>query len=257
MFKIIPDTTSVRDDGSMRWALGFAQPNTTAAILLSIIAEWIILKNGKLQLRHYGVLFVMLVVINNITNSRSTAVGLIVIIISCFFLGKQSKSLSLPVRLTFICLYPIFAITDYLIAKNYNYNGILLKLNNLFSGRISLIHYFTEHFDITFWGQYIPTRDPNNLKNTYYLVVDNSYISILLKYGLIFLIVFGILYMMFINRVIAERSIGLIAISIAFLAIANMENTLYIPAYNVILPFLISIPFGEGSYENKTKDKKK
>lgn len=239
---LIPETTTLRDNGSVRIALGFAQANTTGAIVFSIISEWVILKHGFLNKYNYFVLLMSLILVNYVTNSRSTVIGILLVAALCW---KLTPDISTWLHRLFLILFPLFATIDYITTKYYSAHGIMLQLNALFSGRIQLIHYFIQHFDVTIFGQLIPTKDPNNLKNTYYLVVDNSYVSMLLRYGLVFLVVFGMLYILFIHKIIVRKSIGILTISIVFLIIANMENTLYIPAYNIVVPFLINIPFGE------------
>ncbi|MCV3325608.1 O-antigen ligase family protein [Pediococcus pentosaceus] len=241
---IIADAVLYRSDGFARTAFGFLQPNTAGALVLSIVLEFIILKFNKINLLDGFIICVTAGMLFYTTNSRSSVIGIMLaLILTIVFKSNLKKILVSKLFLSTMSLIPfILAILSYAAVKLYNSGStFLIVMDKLFSGRIHLINYFINTYQLKLFGQHIQFADSMNLRNTYFLVMDNSYISILLKYGILPFCMFLILYYLKIKKVQLDANgiPELIAI-LVMCAVGLMETELFYPAYNITLLYLMN-----------------
>lgn len=248
-FNIITDTVMYRDSGVDRTAFGFLQPNTAGALILSIILEYLILRYSKMKWFDYTFIVLVGFVTFYTTNSRSSVVGIMLsVIITVFTKSKLQKQLKDKIKFLVGNLFFISAIISYLAVRYYKTDNFFwYGIDKLFSGRVHLIQYFVDKYPITFVGQKIQMADGNNLRNTYFLVMDNSYISILLKYGIMSLIFLGAIYYFSTKNIISKFvDIELVIPIIVGCIVGIMETELYVPAYNICLLYMMSYVWRRG-----------
>ncbi|WP_434520405.1 hypothetical protein ACLHK8_03520 [Pediococcus sp. M21F004] len=241
---IIGSTVLYRSDGFVRDGFGFLQPNTAGALLLSIFLEYFVIRYKKINVFDYALGVGIMMFTLETTNSRSSVLGMFLgLILMLAFKGKTNFLLRSRVVGFFIkLLFPILALLSYFAVRFYNPMSRLWNiLDQLFSGRLNLISYFVKNYPVKLLGQYIQLQDPMNLRNTYFLVMDNGYISMLLKYGVVILFVFCYFYISYSRNLLNAANFAYLIPVIIMSFVGLMENTLYSPAYNFTLILLISI----------------
>ena len=111
----------------------------------------------------------------------------------------------------------------------------LQNLNVLLSGRLNLNHFFILKYGINLFG--------HNIITTEYLILDSSYINILLRYGLFFVIVFYIYFYKLIERAYVNKNYTLLIILIILLINGFTESILYKTSINAFLLYISTIIF--------------
>lgn len=253
-FGVIHDVVMYRVDGVSRTSFGFLQPNTAGALILSIMLEYIVIRFKKIHLFDYVILGSVALFVFYTTNSRSSFIGIIVAMaLTAFLKAKERRNSFSKFTVMVLTIMPVvFAVLSYIAVAFYNsQSNIWYLLDRLFSGRIHLINYFINAYPLKLFGQHVLLADPMNLKNTYFLVMDNSYISILLKYGILAITFFLFLYSYKVKKSFdSANELPLVIPVIVMCAVGLMETELYYPAYNISLMYLMH-------RSNIVKDEKK
>jgi hypothetical protein len=200
IYGYIPSNNFFRE-GQMRYSFGFYHPNLFGAYVLIIVLEFIYLGylKNKNTLRIWVILPVALF-IDKTANSRSVEVSLIFyllvyLIFKIKFFSKISSKMLTFISVIMICLFSAISIIS-----SYMYNPTIEMwevINKLLSSRPSLINSVVNNFyPVHLLGQRTPLL--SNMDGifisgkTINLFVDNSYMSIAIKFGFITLVLFVI-----------------------------------------------------------------
>jgi len=232
----------------VRHTFFYYHPNVFAEQLTWIIFMWLYLKYEKWNTLTYLIIVMFSIFLYYFPNSRTNAVILLLIIVVNLIYNKISiKKLKLFSRNIFnICLILSMVL---MILSNTD-NIIVLKVNELLTGRIKLGWYTNELFGLTIFGQKLPIGE--NLEITQYhwimsYALDNFYYRIIYANGLIITALYGY----FINRGLKtldklERKKELIFFVI--LCIFGLSE-------NVMSNIIIAFPLFFLNDINKSKDK--
>lgn len=134
-------------------------------------------------------------------------------------------------------------IISYIISYFYSYHyEVLEKLNLILSGRIELSNLFLDKYKVNLFGQrLLYNSDETDFIN--YAVLDNSYIKILLQFGLIPTILF-LLCNFFLIKLMLQKKLYIESISICCMSIYCMsESFIFNFHINYTLIFLSFILF--------------
>lgn len=228
-----------RDHGFIRSSLGFSHPNVIGLYLLSMCAEFVYIRGRNIKLFDILIWIIIAIIFDHYTDSR-TSFFCIFLLLGITLILKYSlnskniqikknmkiKMMILPFTLTIICF--IFAI---LYKNNFqsfaNYNKIL-------SGRLYYWSYFIDSYNINFFGHYI-TKTKSILISSSRLILDNSFIRIILEYGIISAISFYYIIYNLIKKAFNNNKIYLVMIIFIFMVAGLFENNLYQYQFNVFL----------------------
>ena len=176
-------------DGVARFSLGLGHANILGITMASIILEYIYLKREKINKLHLISLLIGLVVISYVTSSRGSLVlvGLMFLLV---LFKKQiynivyKKNVRSIVINSFLLLI-ILSLFMTMLYSNGSSFGILL--NNLFSNRLYYINNFINYYDLTLFGQNLifSGSDAVNLYGTYTQILDNCFIYLILRFGIV------------------------------------------------------------------------
>ncbi len=239
---IVSEVTMLRTDGTIRHSLGFSHPNSLGLNLFCICAEIIYLYFEKLKLKHYFLIALSLYICNNICDSRSATLSLLILfglfLLKKFNLFKPNKNLKyLPVLL--IALSFIFSI---FFLKNPN-NVFLKNLNHLISGRIRCSAEFLDYYGLNMFGHKFEFYGLWNVRGQKLTVLDNSYMYLFLHYGIVNGLIITLYVISFINKLLKNEEYSKICYLISFLFIGLMENVTFNVFYNVILICMLNNQF--------------
>ena len=200
--------------------LGFGHPNVAAQVIMLCFLLHAAEKFDNKHRTRYLLYVVGAIVTFLLTRSKTSSTIIIIIpfiINFTKYLFDKSKILKLSkFVITYNCL--ILFLFSYLSAKYLMSSGILIKLNSFFTGRIWLNWWLINNRNITLFGQNINMTETgihNTLVDNWNVTItcDNSYITWLLKMGIlpsIFIIICNILL---VKKAIKNRDYGVIAIN--------------------------------------------
>lgn len=224
LMRIIPTVSSVRETGEVRMSLGFVHANTLGFILF-IIGLLIFVDSYEVRSRNSFIALLLLTAVDfYIANSRTTTLLLLIMdiviatkvfkndMISHFLNKKWVRNLLL------IFVIALIGFTVWL-ATSYNESGRLLQLNKLLNNRVQNGSYYMSLYGISLFGKNIPEFVLWN-DNFTQLYLDNGYLQMLIKYGVIATVIYVMMILQSARKAIRIKNIamvvaiGLIAVSL-------------------------------------------
>nr|WP_243431754.1 hypothetical protein [Clostridium botulinum] len=210
---LLPDVLTARDDSIMdsfnRHSLGFYHSNVLPLIIFYLEAYYVFLKKEKIK--YLTVIFFVFtsIILKVICNSRNAfylclVLSLLVIIQKRFGFGERIQRI-----LYRITKYSVFVMSlfSYLMMFLLLHGGIWNTIDSFFSGRFRLAIFKMRHVGlhlVNFMSNEDFTSDSVTYVNGRVLeniVLDNGYIYVLLRYGVLF-----ILFYVFISFTLAKKS---------------------------------------------------
>lgn len=213
--------------------LGFGHPNVAAQLIMLVFLLNAAEKYSKLRRTRYSFYVIGAIIVFLLTRSKSSSI----VILSIPFVVKFTRYIFEKTKIFYIskfvliynCLI-LFAFS-YFSAKYLMSSGILIKLNSFFTGRIWLNYWLINNRDITLFGQNITMTETgihNILVDNWNVTItcDNSYITWLLKMGLVpsFLIIFA--NILLVKKAIKNKEYGIVAINFLLTIYAFDESHL-------------------------------
>lgn len=246
---IIPDYVEVSSN-RIRHYLGFRYSLFPSTVMLNITALYLYVKQSRIKLKELIVLAVSILWIFLQTNSRlaflSSSVLILVSLVLKFYPDLLKKTRYILLFFTPSFIY--FAIVSYVIANRYVSAGSFLRvLNSFLGGRIYLASKSISIYGFGWLGKQIQWigngLTTEGLKNTSsYLYVDNLYIQVLQRYGVLFLFIFITLLTITMFILYKEKQYFLILILILLAAYATIDDLEFRLHYNSFL-LLLGTPF--------------
>ncbi len=236
-------------DGTVRHALGFVSPNACATYFLYILLIAVYCWKPK-EWKLYIIIpcMVLSIVIFQITNSRMATIYEFLLFAFIIVEGKFEFSKVRGFFYPTICLTFVFmAFLSIMVIVYFsnNQNEWYIVLNQLFSSRLGYIIKFYNEYGISLWGNCIELHGLREAtaKNVEWAGIDNSYVFILIKYGVI---VFVMFFMGFVYTALElkKRNDYLGALYLIVICLIGLtENVMYNIAINygiIIFASLIS-----------------
>ena len=224
LVRIIPTVGGVRETGEVRMSLGFVHANTLGFILF-IIGLLIFIESYEARSRNNFIALLLLTAVDfYIANSRTATLLLLVMdivmatkvfkndMISRFLNKKWVRNL---------LLFFVVALIGFTVwfATAYNGSGRLLRLNGLLNNRVQNGSYYMSLYGISLFGKNIPEFVFWN-DNFTQLYLDNGYLLMLIKYGVIATVIYVMMILQSARKAIRVKTIamvvaiGLIAVSL-------------------------------------------
>lgn len=234
--------------GVERHALGFLNPNTVSNYLFTIALKIIYLAKNRHNWIPLFLSNIILFMVMLETNSRTSLILMILfnlIYIFYFFMKIQGYS-TLFLRLiyfldkiSFIGLFILSIISAILFSYS---NPIMVRINQIFSNRISSAGQFYQQYGFSFIGQKV------ELVSTYKasqlgaraLILDNGYLQLLIIYGLVATIIFSLYWFNLIKNFKNKSEHILLVIALIY-TIYGFNSGLFLSwEYNFLLFYSIN-----------------
>lgn len=223
LMRIIPTVDGVRETGEVRMSLGFVHANTLGFILF-IIGLLIFVDSYEVRSRNSFIVLLLLTAVDfYIANSRTTTLLLLIMdivmatkvfkndMISHFLNKKWVRNLLLIFVIALIGFTVWFA-------TSYNESGRLLQLNKLLNSRVQNGSYYMSLYGISLFGKNIPEfvlwKD-----NFTQLYLDNGYLLMLIKYGVIATVIYMMMILRSARKAIRVKNIAMI-VAIGLIAVS-------------------------------------
>lgn len=237
--------------GTIRSSMGFSHPNVFGAFILSISAEYLYLREKKLNIFDITLIGVLSFLVGYYADSRTPQLSIILILIISIIikninLDKIKIGKIIP-NMFFIC-----AILSFISGSLYaNGNSLMIKLNEIFTGRINFIAKFFEKYPINLFGNKIEIIGTKLSSETGVKpwILDNAYALILLRYGIIAFFMMGIYLNIFFKKAWKNKEYMIVACMLVFLIFGLLESGIIKIAYNIFWLYFAELLYGERKEE--------
>ncbi|SDZ74330.1 hypothetical protein SAMN02745687_00203 [Lachnospiraceae bacterium NK3A20] len=226
-----------------RYCYGYGHPNQFAQVLCSLLMAIVYLTSSRR--RHYLYIFQIasIILIYRITGSRAGfIVCAVLFIVSVLAYNQQlyeglSNFISKIVWLFFgVILFFSIGLPYFFLRATGKWRTLLYSLNDVMSSRLSFSSAVMQNYDISLFGN---AFDFTKLKTIYGdYAVDNSYINLLYRFGIIGIVLFVLLAANTIKVLAKKGDLILSVILMIFCIWAIVENILLNPSVNFCLPLL-------------------
>lgn len=210
-----------------RYTLGFSHPNIAGFYLFLLAVEYIYINRKKMKFQNYIFPIIMAVLIQVLTNSRTSFLALIFVILAVLYINNSNNRLFNSKVFKFFGsnLFIILSLIIYIVVYLYNSgNELAINLNELLSNRIFYYTNFINKYQIKLFG---------NSFDTY--ILDNSYLHLLLRFGLVTYIFYYLIFSKKIKDAFLKKDYTLVIIFIVMLFFGLMENSIYKSTFNIFL----------------------
>ena len=224
-----------------RYSLGFSHPNQLGLRIFQLAACHCYVDKDKLGKWNYVIIFLLTVFLVRIPNSQAAYItmGMFLFMLLTYKYIVRNKAMYIDLFKKCM-LFGTFCLSLFSVifsGINTNKYYILAKLDSWLSSRFSVCHKVWSLYGVSFFGQRIyVTEDERRLvgiKNPLWL--DNAYVSILLRYGILVFLIFCFGYLYLIKIVEMQKDDVLMIILFLYALYGTIETGLYMITHNIFL----------------------
>ncbi len=259
---VIEDKTLFRDN-TQRFSLGFSHPNQLGLRCFQLTLCHFYVHRKKLKLNNYIVIFGMILFIIMVPNSQTACISIFVFLLLILidkYIQNQKKILQKIYTTSLLAgaflLNVLSLILSYI---DVNQNFVLAKINSWMSSRFSVCHRVWMIYGVSLFGQrvYVTEAERKLVGIKSALWLDNAYVSILLRYGVLVFLFFSFFYIYLLAKMIQRREFILAIILFVYAVYGIMETGLYMLAHNIFLISFAEILYskGAGNHINENSNK--
>lgn len=251
----------------LRSYLGFRYALFPSIILMDIVAIIFYLKQNRLRIWQWFLLVLSVYWVYDQTDSRLTFYSSCILLICNLSIKLFPNALSKLAHVlnvfkpTFIinALVSFWVAFTYLNSSNFFVNDLFYKLNNMLGGRIYLANKSLQLFGfgwfgrpVEWYGNGLTVEGVRNYQT--YLYVDNLYIQILQKYGLLILALMVLLLTLTLFKVIQKRQWVLALILILMSCHSMIDDLNLYLHYNIFWILLGSLIYPDYQFSDKNDE---
>lgn len=198
-----------------RMALGICYPTDLAAYVAFLMLTYVYIREENITYLEIGIMFVLTCATYYITDARTDFIVMLMLIFLTLVTKIKYTSISKFIKKTAIrkgilTLPIVLAASSWILTGIYDDDSeIWLKIDAVLSGRLAMGKVALHNYNITAFGQYViekgfggSTDWPDN-----YFFIDCSYISMGIKFGIIFLILIFVIYTIILKRCLDTRKL--------------------------------------------------
>lgn len=237
---ILKDYTMYRNS-VLRHSLGFSHPNQLGLRIFQIVACHFYVHRESLKMWNIIFAILLAIAVYIIPNSQTSVICMCILCIFVIFyfgLNKYNSSL----MHTFIRILIIIGILCNLLSIVWSVWGIegsemINQIDQWLSMRFTSCHKVLQIYGSSLWGQrlYITSSERILVGIHTALYLDNAYMALLLRMGLITYVLFTIMYMRGMILIEKSKNNVLLIILVVYAIYGIMENGLYSLSHNIFL----------------------
>lgn len=225
----------------IRHSMGFSHPNQLGVRVFVLLACRCYIRANKFNLIDWGLILVAAMFVNIVPNSQTSYYALVLLaVIMAFYVLMYSIDGNLSVFSSFMIFIAagvnVFSVV--LSVINLRQYPFLLRVNNIMSNRFYQCYRTFKYYGIKLFGQEVLLVFSKPAGRLYRFWLDNSYMTLLIRYGIIVYLLFSILYiitMLYLKRY--EQHL-LVAILCLYSIYGIMENSFFSMSQNFFLLLL-------------------
>lgn len=253
---VIENATMMR--GSVqRFALGFSHPNQLGLSVFQLMACYCYINKDKLNKLNYIYFLLAVLFLVKIPNSKTAYIAttvLLLMLVLYKFIKNQKPEYMIAyekgILIGAFCLNFFSIIFSYI---DVNRNFILARVNSWMSSRFSVCHKVWLLYGVSFWGKRIYVTESERalvgIKNRLWL--DNSYVSLLLRYGILIYLIFSIGYLCLVKSMLIKREYVLAIILFLYAIYGLMETGWYMITHNIFLITFSTLLYRKSLRDNR------
>ncbi|KKI93258.1 hypothetical protein WQ54_05330 [Bacillus sp. SA1-12] len=252
---VIDSQISYSSRGILRTSLGFTHANILSLIILSLCINWMYLRFYKLKWFEYIILCLVVYGLYFTTNSLTSIIG-ISFLLTFNLLARLVKRLNIgyiPLSVFLTLIIPtVFSLSLFLAINYSTLNPTLVALNELTTGRVSSMNSFYNQYGISLFGkpiEMISTTAAQQL-GVPPQVLDNGYMRLLLRFGLIITAIFLGLYIKLSFQLLKKRKFAIVSCLSAYFVVGLMESSFYRIEYNIFLLTMVYVFTRNATYDS-------
>jgi hypothetical protein len=224
---IIPNEIVGIRFGMNRYNLGFVAPSSLGYYSFSFSCYLVLCYRKKINYKFTLFNIAALGILWFIVNCKTAVIS--IVLLWMLFIISQRKGKVFYNKFWIITPYLLGGISLYFTVAFNSSNSFHKALNNFFSLRISYQNRYFKNTGIHLFGN---STALTSLKGIY---LDNSYMSLLLRFGVIIFVIVLWLYSYSLSVAIREKNVNSVIVMLAALFYGLMEMTLYSYSMNIVL----------------------
>ena len=253
----IPDIQFIRKN-IVRHSLGFSHPNILGMRVFQCLVLHVYL-NRRRYIHCVIISIPTLLFVYHVPNSQSPTILIALLIIGVGLIGFLERYNK--VHKLMICLIVAAIVVNLLsiigCLINVGKYPQLKEIDKLLSYRFSMSHIVYSIYGIKLFGQpvYLTTNERIAVGLTGHLYLDNAYMSMLIKYGVVGYGIFSILFILTMMFLYKKEQYILLFCFFIYAIYGIMEPAMYRLTYNTLLIFIGSFVFSKDFREHERKDR--
>ena len=172
----------------LRFSMGFSNPNSFALMLFDICLAICVIRFGKRPGWEIGVIALSAYLSYRISISRTfTAALILMAALYLIFWFARSRAIRRVIASVLMAAAAVIIIFSMYSMANYSlHDAWMVSFDEMMSSRISMAHDIFTEYPLTYWGRNYSEAEAI-YDGTRYLkfIVDNSYCSVILRYGIV------------------------------------------------------------------------
>ncbi len=251
MIGSIHETVIIRN-GIIRHSLGFSHPNYLGMQLFHISACRYYMHYKKQRISDYLFAIMAALIAYYYPNTYTATISICVVTVFFFIyhvVGRNDRSLTL-FSVIMVCI-SIFCnlLSIRLSVFPIGHREIIAMIDSILSQRFTQCHRTLEYYGVTLFGQRISTFISLGSGRYVRLFLDNGYMAILMRYGIIMYVVFSITLFFTMVYLTRRKQYCVVMVLACYSIYGLMENNLFSLAHNCFILLL-------GYYVFRKKDEK-
>lgn len=191
---------------SIQFNGGFIHENVLSTYVFSCMLIYLWINFDKLKLKNMLFLILTCIIVYVFTRSRTTLILNILMIILVFIFSSKKRSFEIILKKTLPFLFPTISIAMFYFITHYlDNNSLILKLNELLTGRIKLGAYAFSRSGICFLPRYLDYANIGYVEWDFFwrfqtFTFDNLFSYMFIQLGVIWIITVSILIIQIIKK---------------------------------------------------------
>lgn len=226
-------------NGLYKQAYGFAHPNTFTCFAFVILLEIMYLRYQQMNWMDWVFQIVCSLIVFQVGGGRTSSYTYFVILF-LFWIAKVKPQVytSGIVKFLFLIITPLMGAISLLGAYLYSRgNSLMLAINRMLTGRLLMSSQMMSQYGVKLFGQELELISGRNAKlnNVTSIILDCAYMRCLLMYGVVFFVMFIVVYMLLFRRLLTMRHTSLALFALFFVLLGLGEAYMLNITYNLTL----------------------
>jgi hypothetical protein len=253
----INDVTFYRGD-IVRHSFGFTHPNQFGIRAFLLVVERGYIRRDKLNFIDFSVTLFAAYEVNIIANSKTCFYSLLffAVLIMIRMIARYGKidlgRLSTYYIITAIGASVMSVFLSIIDVRKYSFFSIV---DSIISQRFHQCYRTYKYYGISWWGEDIQLFVKRPSGKIFHFWLDNAYVAMLLRYGIIVFVGFSLLYIFTMIKLKSEGRYMLVEIMCLYSLYGIMENNYFSVSQNLFLLLLGGVIYGYNTAQEKLRIK--
>lgn len=244
----------------LRHSLGFSHPNQLGMRIFMLVTCHCYLRKDKVNLFDALLVLGAGLFVNKVANSKTAYYSLVIFAFILLIhiivrrIGINSNTFS---NVWIIIAFLANAVSLLLTIVNVKHYNFLKVIDKYMSQRFFQCHRTLQYYGIKLFGQEVHLLVNKGMGRTLKFWLDNAYIAILVRYGIVVFILFTAMYLFTMARMKEYNNIIVLEILCLYAIYGIMENNYFSMSNNLFLLTIASFVFRDSTFTEKNSPRKR